>query len=273
MKITQIRNATIIVEYNNTKFLIDPWLMPKDYMPGFDAGINSHIRQPRVDLPFEIEKIVNVDAVIITHIHPDHWDEIAEKTLNKKIKIFVQSSIDKEYIKSKGFENVEIISEAGTNYNEIILYKTKTQHGKREIIKPLCESIGMPYDAMGIVFKSKNEKTLYIAGDTIWCKEVSNAINKYSPDIIIVNACAATVVNGEHIIMNIEDVKKVLDTAPDSTVIASHMDTVSHLSVTRNDLKDFKIKNNIDKLLIPNDGETLNFTGNNPLYSSVIVHT
>ena len=67
MKITQVRSATIIVEYNNKKFLIDPWLMPKDYMPGFDSAINSQIRQPRVELPFGIEKIVDVDAVIITH--------------------------------------------------------------------------------------------------------------------------------------------------------------------------------------------------------------
>ena len=74
MKITQVRSATIIVEYNNKKFLIDPWLMPKDYMPGFDSAINSQIRQPRVELPFGIEKIVDVDAVIITHIHPDHWE-------------------------------------------------------------------------------------------------------------------------------------------------------------------------------------------------------
>ena len=98
MKITQVRNATIIVEYNNTKFLIDPWLMPKDYMPGFDTAINSEIRQPRVELPFEIEKIVDVDAVIITHIHPDHWDEFAESALDKNIKVFVQSSVDKDYV-------------------------------------------------------------------------------------------------------------------------------------------------------------------------------
>ena len=263
MKITQIRNATITIEYNNTKFLIDPWLMPKDYMPGFDTAINSQIRQPRVDLPFEIEKIIDVDAVIITHIHPDHWDEFAEKSLDKNIKIFVQSSVDKDYILSKGFKSVEIMQEFGTEYNGITLYKTRTQHGRREIIEPICNSIGMPYDAMGIVFKARNEKTLYIAGDTIWCGEVSEAIKKYSPDIIIVNACAATVLNGEHIIMNIEDVKNVLDAAPNSTVIASHMDTVSHLSVTRDDLKEFKNKNNIDKLLIPNDGEIIDFTDNN----------
>ena len=263
MKITQVRSATIIVEYNNTKFLVDPWLMPKDYMPGFDVAINSDVRQPRVELPFGIEKIVDVDAVIITHIHPDHWDEFAENALDKNIKVFVQSIIDKDYVITKGFTNVEIIQESGTEYNGITLYKTGTQHGKREIIKPLCDSIGLPYDAMGVVFKSNDEKTLYIAGDTIWCEEVKAALEKYSPDVIVVNACAATVLNGERLIMNIDDVKEVLQHAPISTVIASHMDTVSHLSVTRNDLKGFKNKNNIDNLLIPEDGEIIDFTCNN----------
>ena len=257
MKITQVRNATIIVEYNNTKFLIDPWLMPKDFMPGFEAAINFEIRQPRVDLPFEIEKIIDANAVIITHIHPDHWDDFAEKDLNKDTKIFVQSDCDKDYILSKGFKNVEIISTEGTEFNNTTLYKTSTQHGKKEILKPICEKIGMPYDAMGVVFKSKNEKTLYLAGDSIWCSEINEAINKYIPDIIIVNACAATVLNGEKIIMGIEDIKEVMKYAPEAIIIASHMDTVSHLSITRKDLKEFKQENNIKNLLIPDDGSTI----------------
>ena len=259
MKITQIRNATIIVDYKNTKFLIDPWFGPKDYMEGFDTAINSEIRQPRVELPFSIEKIVNVDCIIVTHIHPDHWDEYAEQAINKNMKIFVQSDFDKKYLEDKNFKNVEILSETGTVFNEITLYKTGTQHGKREILKPLCEQIGIPYDAMGIIFKLENEKTLYVAGDTIYCEEVAAALNKYAPDIIIVNACGATLLNGERIIMKQGDIKEILKYAPYSTVIASHMDTVSHLTVTREDLKKFKDENNIDNLLIPDDGETLRF--------------
>lgn len=259
MKITQIRNATIIVEYNNTKFLIDPWLMPKDYMEGFDSAVNSQIRQPRVDLPCQIKDIVNVDAVIVTHIHPDHWDEFAENALDKNIKIFIQSDFDEQYIESKGFTNTEILSLDGTKFNDITLYKTGTQHGKREIIKPLCESIGMPYDAMGVVFQATSEKTLYVAGDTIWCNEVKETLDKYNPEIIVLNACAATVLNGERLIMNIEDIKEVIKHAPTSTVIASHMDTVSHLTLTRKDLKEFKEENAVNDLLIPNDGESLSF--------------
>lgn len=259
MNITQIRNATIIIEYNKTKFLIDPWLMPKESMPGFDAAVNAQTRQPRVELPFEINKIIDVDAVIITHIHPDHWDEIAEKSINKNTKIFVQSEQDKNYISSKGFLNVEILSSEGSNYNNITLYRTQTQHGKREIIKPLCESIGMPYDAMGIIFKANTEKTIYLAGDTIWCKEVEETITKYNPEIIILNACAATVLNGERLIMNTDDILELMKKSPKATIIASHMDTVSHLTITRKDLQSFKTKKSISNLLIPNDGESLIF--------------
>ena len=259
MKITQVRNATIIVEYNETKFLIDPWLGPKDYMEGFKSALNSQIRQPRVELPFEIEKTVDVDAVILTHFHPDHFDEYAVNALNKDIKFFVQSQKDLEIIKSYGFKNLEVMTQQGINYKNIKLYKTDCQHGKREIIKPLCESIGMPYDAMGVVFKSNNEKTLYVAGDTIWCDEVSEAIDKFEPEIIVVNACAATVINGERLIMNIDDVRQVIKKAPKSTIIASHMDTVSHLTVTRKDLEEFREKESVKNLLIPDDGEVLNF--------------
>ncbi len=259
MKITQIRNATIIVEYKNTKFLVDPWLMPKDYMPGFDSAVNADIRQPRVELPFEIEEIVNVDAVIITHIHPDHWDEFAQKALNKNIKVFVQSETDKNIISENGFINVEVLSETGTKYKNITLYKTPTQHGRKEIIKPLCDSIGMPYDAMGVVFQAEDEKTLYVAGDTIWCNEVKESLEKFKPEIIIVNACAATVLNGERLIMNIDDLKEVLKLSPNSIIIASHMDTVSHMTLSRKDLIDFKEKDNVHNLLIPDDGETLKF--------------
>lgn len=254
MQIHQIRNATIIITYNNKKFLIDPWLGPKDYMEGFEAGINSDIRQPRVELPIDIKQIVDVDAVILTHYHPDHWDEFAANALNKDIPFFIQSKEDFNIIKSLGFNDVRIIEKESEFYN-IKLIKTDCQHGKRETIKPLCEQAGLPYESMGIVFKSENEKTLYLAGDTIYCEEVKCALDKYKPDVIIVNACGATTVTGEKIIMDCEDIKTISNYAPNAAIIASHMDTVSHLTVTRDDIKNLGLKN----VLVPNDNEVLHF--------------
>ena len=255
MLIHQIRNATLIITYKDKKFLIDPWLMPKDYMPGFEMAVNANVRQPRVELPLSVEKIVDVDAVILTHFHPDHWDEFATKAIDKKIPFFVQNEVDQKQIQSLGFSDVRVVSVSGTEFDGITLYKTFGQHGKREIIKPLCEQVNMAYDAMGVVFKAKNEKTLYVAGDTIWCEEVVEAIDKFAPDVIVVNACGATLLNGERIIMNDEDVKTLTEYAPKAVIIASHMDTVSHLTVTKNDIRKMKLNN----VLVPEDNEIMEF--------------
>ena len=258
MKIHQIRNATIIVIYNDKRFLIDPWLMPKDFMPGFEGAMNSEVRQPRVDLPkdFDINHLP-LDAVILTHFHPDHFDEFAVNALDKNIPFFVQNETDLNIIKNFGFNDVRIVSENGTDFEGVKLFKTQCQHGRREVVKPMCEQIGMPYDSMGIAFKSNKEKTLYVAGDTIWCEEVKQAIDKFNPEIIIINACGATVLvgEGERLIMDIEDTKAISNYAKNSTIIASHMDTVSHLTVKREDIKALKLNN----VVVPDDNEILEY--------------
>ena len=68
MKFKQIRNATLNIEYGRKKFLIDPWLAEKGAIPGFSGTINDHVRNPTADLPVPISEIVNVDAVILTHV-------------------------------------------------------------------------------------------------------------------------------------------------------------------------------------------------------------
>lgn len=77
MKITQIRNATQIITYAAKRFLVDPMLAPKGAWPGFPGTAHAEIRNPMVDLPFGVDKIVDVDAVIVTHTHEDHWDQAA----------------------------------------------------------------------------------------------------------------------------------------------------------------------------------------------------
>lgn len=255
MQIHQIRNATLHITYAGIKFLIDPWLGPKEYMPSFEGAYNSQVRQPRTPLPITVQEAAQADAVILTHVHPDHWDEYAAKALKKDIFFFVQDATDKKFIETLGFSNVHMLSPQGTQHQGAMLYKTPTQHGRREIVQPMCQAMGMPYDAMGVVFKAENEKTLYLAGDTIWCPEVSQSIEKYHPDIIIVNACGARLLNEERLIMDTNDVKALAAFAPKTTIIASHMGAVSHLTVTRQDIQALHLPN----VLIPQDNEILSF--------------
>ena len=100
----------------------------------------------------------------------------------------------------------EILKETGTVFNGITLYKTGCIHGKPDTTMPYYKKFGFRPDAMGVVFKATGEKTVYLAGDTIWCDFVKNAVDKFAPEIIIVNAAAAQLIHSDAIIICTEDI-------------------------------------------------------------------
>ena len=48
MRITQVRNATLQVDYGGLRFLIDPMLGEKGAYPAFPGTQNSHLDNPTV---------------------------------------------------------------------------------------------------------------------------------------------------------------------------------------------------------------------------------
>jgi L-ascorbate metabolism protein UlaG (beta-lactamase superfamily) len=256
MKITQIRNATILIEYGGSRFLMDPVLAEKDSYPGFPGTHNDHLKWPRVDLSIPITKIIDVDAVIVTHTHKDHWDETAIKIIRKDIPIFAQHEEDAQHIRNTGFIDVRILSE-NSKFDDVSLIKTSGQHGSDKAITMLGKRLGK---VSGVLFKSVGEKSLYLAGDTVWNQYVKDTLENHSPEVIILNCGDAQILGIGSIIMNKEDVYQVFKASPQATLIASHMDAVNHVELTRAELREYSAKTGMtDHLLIPEDGEILSF--------------
>ena len=45
---------------------------------------NEKLKNPLNELPFPITKIIkDIDVVILSHTHGDHWDDIAAKNIPK----------------------------------------------------------------------------------------------------------------------------------------------------------------------------------------------
>jgi L-ascorbate metabolism protein UlaG (beta-lactamase superfamily) len=256
MKITQIRSATVLIDYGGSRFLIDPVLAAKDNYPGFPGTYNDHIRWPRVDLPLPKSEIIDVDAVIVTHVHKDHWDESAMEIIPKSMPVFSQHEDDARVIREAGFTDVRILSEK-SSFGGVSLIKTPGQHGSDEAIEAIGKRLG---EVCGVIFKSEDEKTLYLTGDTIWARVVENTLLKNSPDVVILYCGDAQITGLGSIIMNKEDVYEVFKAAPQATLIASHMDVVNHAALSREELRSYSAKTGMsDRLLIPEDGETLIF--------------
>lgn len=259
MNFQQIRNATITITYSGKKFLIDPWLQEKGIFP--PAPAPSQERNPTVALPMSIDEIIkDVDAVIVTHIHPDHWDEVSAKVIPKGTKLFAQNEEEAETFKGFGFKDVEVLKASGTLFGDIKLTRTNCIHVPDEEVKKYFLQFNVTCKASGVVFSNPNEKTVYIAGDTIWYDGVKEAIDTHKPDIIILNACGAQFLTGGHIIVNENDVYEVYKAAPQAQLIASHMEAVNHARVTRRALKQFVDEKGISSnVLIPADGEAYTF--------------
>jgi L-ascorbate metabolism protein UlaG (beta-lactamase superfamily) len=110
MRVTQIRNATLQVEFGGKKFLIDPMLSEKGGWPGFEGTVNSHVANPTADLPLPMSDILDVDAVIISHTHADHWDDAAKKVVPKDMLHFAQNEKDARELEAAGFRNVRVLA-------------------------------------------------------------------------------------------------------------------------------------------------------------------
>lgn len=264
MKIQQIRNATVRITFGGSTFLVDPWLAPKRTMGCF-ADIPGHpftvpdpvkeqILMPIFDLPMPAADVLKgVDAYIVTHIHPDHIDMAPDGTvggpLDHACPVFVQSEEDAAVFRRSGFTDVRVLSSEGTSFAGVRLTKTPARHGVITPCGPSC----------GVVFEAEGEKPLYAAGDTVWYEAVGQTIRKFRPRVILLNACAAELVENGRLIMGDEDVAAVAAAAPESRIVLTHMDNVAHASITRHEMRGLLARRHVTSCLMPDDGETIDF--------------
>lgn len=256
MKIKQVRNATLLVEYAGKTFLVDPMLAEKGAYPGFEGTVNSEQRNPLVDLTVPMDEILDVDAVIVTHTHPDHWDDAARNLVPKDLPLFAQNEQDATDICAAGFGDTRVLA-GEVAFEGITLSKTPGRHGSDEAYAAMGAFLG---EVCGVVFRHPDEKTLYVAGDTIWNEEVARTIERYAPDVIVLNCGDAQVVGIGAILMGKEDVVKASRAAPAATIVASHMEAVNHCVLSRTELREFANANSLTQhVWVPEDGEAADF--------------
>lgn len=249
MRLQLIRNATLKLDYAGRTILIDPYLAPKHSLPSFTGRSPN----PMTELPLGIDEILRgVELVVVSHLHTDHFDDVAKQVVPKQLPLICQPG-DEDTIRAAGFQDVVPLT-SSLEWQGIRFTRRQGSHG----LGPVVEKMG---PVMGFVIEAQGEPTIYWAGDTVLYAPVAAAIAEVQPDIIVTHSCGARW-DGDLIVMDdVQTVETSRSMPAGGIVVATHMEALDHATVDRVALRKAATAAGIvqDRLLIPTDGETLTF--------------
>jgi len=230
-----VRSATIVVELDGRRILVDPMLDDVGARPPIE-GTRNLVANPTAPLPFPAEEVVrDLDPVIVTHRHRDHLDTRGEELLPRDVPVFCQPE-DEAALRTLGLD-VRPVDDA-LEWDGLRVTRTPARHGTGRVAELLAPVSGFVLD------------DLYLAGDTVWFEGVEETIARFAPRVAVVNAGGAEFVEGGLIVMGADDVREVVDRVP--TVLAVHMEAINHCFLER-----AMLAAAVPGVVIPQDGESL----------------
>lgn len=176
-----IGNATVLIRYAGFTILTDPTFIHMHEQVSIGYGMHStRLTNPAI----EIHDLPALDLVLLSHFHGDHFDQVAERALDKTLPIVTTPEAVKE-LRQRGFGNtypLETWSPLTVTKGEVRVRITAMpgRHGP-----PLADWV-LP-EVMGSVveFHSPSGTPLfrmYITGDTLVIDDLKDIPRRY-PDI------------------------------------------------------------------------------------------
>jgi L-ascorbate metabolism protein UlaG (beta-lactamase superfamily) len=94
-----IGNATVLIRYGGLTILTDPTFIHRHEQVSIGYGMHS---TRLVDPAMDIQDLPPLDLIVLSHFHGDHFDQVAERDLDKSIPIITNAEAAKA-LHERGF--------------------------------------------------------------------------------------------------------------------------------------------------------------------------
>jgi L-ascorbate metabolism protein UlaG (beta-lactamase superfamily) len=229
LEITWVGGATMIIAFGSLSLLTDPTL-GETFAMGDPNDLVDHqtIRMHRRLTPLSGVDLKMDGLVLLSHAHPDHFDEAAAASLNPELP-FILPVADLAAVGAKGFRNL-----LGLNWGETRQFHAKTRSvsitampARHSRDQAVAQALGIG-NGYWISFRADTwSRTLYWTGDTMPTEDVIKAVRAYGePDIMVphVGGVGTTGPFGQ-ISMNAADVVALASEIRPKSVLPIHHST------------------------------------------------
>lgn len=146
-RITYVGHATVLVELGGVRLLTDPLLRSR----------LLHIR--RVPPPPAADVSRDIDAIVISHLHPDHLDFPSLRKVGREVEVIAPAG-SAALLRRRGVRHVtEVAPGDATTVGDVEVRAVRALHdGRRYPVGPAIDALGLDVRAPG--------RRVFFAGDT-----------------------------------------------------------------------------------------------------------
>jgi L-ascorbate metabolism protein UlaG (beta-lactamase superfamily) len=176
-----VGTATVLLRYAGFTILTDPNFLHRGDHVHLGYGLSS---KRQTNPAVEIEALPPLDLVVLSHLHGDHFDRIAEDKLDKSVPILTTKHAA-AYLQDKGFRSPLALATWETftvikGEARLRITSMPGRHGPAIVSKLLPPVMGSMLE-----FQNEAQRTsfrLYISGDTLVYDDLREIPRRY-PDI------------------------------------------------------------------------------------------
>jgi len=159
-----IGNATVHVEWGGLNLLTDPNFIHAHERVQIAPGVTAErLRDPAV----ELHQLPPIDAVVLSHFHGDHFDQVAERELPNSTPILTPPSAVPE-LQKRGFTDARGLATwdpdvVAAGDHRVTITAVPGRHGPPVVDLVLPDVMGTVWELEGPIGSMR----LYVSGDTL----------------------------------------------------------------------------------------------------------